>query len=95
MRRFLLTLALLPAMLAVLLGLAPAALAAPTEIRVGTEGTYPPFSYHEGSKLTGYDVEVMQAVAKQAGWTPSSSKPPGIPSFPRSTPTASTPSPTR
>lgn len=38
------------------------------QIRVGTEGTYPPFSYKEGGDLTGYDVEVMRAVAEQAGW---------------------------
>ena len=39
-------------------------------VRVGTEGTYPPFTFREaGSKdLTGYDVEVMRAVAKKAGW---------------------------
>jgi cystine transport system substrate-binding protein len=38
-------------------------------ITVGTEGTYRPFTYHEGGhgKLTGYDVEVMQAVAKKLG----------------------------
>lgn len=33
-------------------------------IIVGTEGTYPPFSYHDNSgKLTGYDVEVTRAIA--------------------------------
>ncbi|MFC5676519.1 ABC transporter substrate-binding protein/permease [Aeromicrobium endophyticum] len=39
-------------------------------VRVGTEGTYPPFSFHESdtNKLTGYDVEVIKAVAKKAGW---------------------------
>lgn len=32
---------------------------------VGTEGTYRPFSYHEGSggDLVGYDIEVVEAVA--------------------------------
>ena len=39
-------------------------------VRVGTEGTYPPFSYVDprSQQLTGYDIEVMQAVAKRAGW---------------------------
>ncbi|MDC3417120.1 amino acid ABC transporter substrate-binding protein [Aquibacillus salsiterrae] len=35
-------------------------------IKVGTEGTYAPFSFHnEDDKLTGYDVEVMEEVAKR------------------------------
>lgn len=36
---------------------------------VGTEGTYRPFSYHEdgAGELTGYDVEVIRAVAEQLG----------------------------
>jgi His/Glu/Gln/Arg/opine family amino acid ABC transporter permease subunit len=39
-------------------------------VRVGTEGTYPPFSFHDSDSndLTGYDVEVIKAVAKKAGW---------------------------
>lgn len=39
-------------------------------VRVGTEGTYPPFSFHESgsNKLTGFDVDVIKAVAKEAGW---------------------------
>jgi cystine transport system substrate-binding protein len=34
---------------------------------VGTEGTYKPFSYHEGGAgdLTGYDIEVVTAVAEK------------------------------
>ena len=34
---------------------------------VGTEGTYKPYSYHEGGAgdLTGYDVEVVTAVAEK------------------------------
>ncbi|WP_411720732.1 amino acid ABC transporter substrate-binding protein [Mycetocola sp.] len=34
---------------------------------VGTEGTYKPFSYHEGGAgdLTGYDVDVVTAVAEK------------------------------
>jgi cystine transport system substrate-binding protein len=36
---------------------------------VGTEGTYSPFTYHEGGSgdLTGYDVEVAQAVGDELG----------------------------
>lgn len=45
----------------------------PTEgpiVRVGTEGIYPPFSFHDPdtSELTGYDIEVVKAVAERAGW---------------------------
>jgi len=37
-------------------------------LRVGTEGTYPPFSFHDASgNLTGYDVEVAQAIADELG----------------------------
>ena len=39
-------------------------------VRVGTEGTYPPFTFHDPSsnELTGYDIEVIKAVADEAGW---------------------------
>lgn len=39
-------------------------------IRVGTEGVYPPFSFHDDktNKLTGFDIDVIKAVAKKAGW---------------------------
>lgn len=38
-------------------------------ITVGTEGTYRPFTYHQDGTgdLTGYDVEVMEAVADELG----------------------------
>lgn len=38
-------------------------------LTVGTEGTYRPFSYHDGGSgaLTGYDVEVIKAVAGKLG----------------------------
>ena len=37
-------------------------------LRVGLEGTYPPFTYHdESGKLTGFDVEVTRAVADKLG----------------------------
>jgi cystine transport system substrate-binding protein len=36
--------------------------------KVGTEGTYAPFSYHdESGKLTGFDVEIATAIAKRLG----------------------------
>lgn len=39
---------------------------------VGTEGTYAPFSFHEGGagELTGYDVDVISAVAERLGVEP-------------------------
>jgi L-cystine transport system substrate-binding protein len=38
-------------------------------LTVGTEGTYRPFTYHEGGSgdLTGYDVEVTEAIAEELG----------------------------
>ncbi|GAC70490.1 ABC transporter permease subunit [Gordonia soli] len=38
-------------------------------LRVGTEGTYAPFSYHDpqNNQLSGYDVDVANAVAKKLG----------------------------
>jgi len=38
---------------------------------IGTEGTYRPFSYHQGGSgdITGYDVEVIKAVASKLGVT--------------------------
>lgn len=40
-------------------------------LTVGTEGTYRPFTYHEGGSgdLTGFDVDVVTAVAKKLGVT--------------------------
>jgi len=40
-------------------------------LTVGTEGTYRPFSFHEDGSgtLTGYDVEVVEAVAANLGVT--------------------------
>ena len=55
----------------VVIGSGVAAEADDQRIRVGTEGTYPPFTYHDPDtdQLTGYDVEVMRAVAREAGWS--------------------------
>jgi cystine transport system substrate-binding protein len=41
-------------------------------LRVGTEGTYAPFSFHDSStdELTGYDVDVITAVAEHLGVEP-------------------------
>ncbi len=37
-------------------------------IKVGTEGTYAPFTFHdETGKLTGFDVEIVQEVANRLG----------------------------
>ncbi|MGM9988605.1 MAG: amino acid ABC transporter substrate-binding protein [Bacillaceae bacterium] len=35
-------------------------------LKVGTEGTYPPFTFHDKSgKLTGFDVEIVEEIAKR------------------------------
>ena len=37
-------------------------------IKIGTEGTYAPFTYHDtAGKLVGFDVEIGQAIAKHLG----------------------------
>ena len=37
-------------------------------IRIGTEGTYAPFTYHDASnQLVGFDVEIGRAIAQQLG----------------------------
>jgi L-cystine transport system substrate-binding protein len=39
--------------------------------RVGTEGTYAPFTYHdESGKLTGFDVDIATAIAQRLGVKP-------------------------
>ncbi|MDP4084015.1 MAG: amino acid ABC transporter substrate-binding protein [Bacillota bacterium] len=41
------------------------------KILIGTEGTYPPFTFHDASgKLTGFDVDLATEVAKRLGVTP-------------------------
>lgn len=40
----------------------------PKVLKVGTEGVYSPFSYHDSSdKLTGYDVDLIKAIGKRLG----------------------------
>ena len=70
--------ALLFASLLPLLAAAPAAQAAAEDLaaiqkagvlRIGTEGTYAPFSYHDpkDNRLVGFDVDIGRAIAKQLG----------------------------
>ncbi|RCW40610.1 amino acid ABC transporter substrate-binding protein [Paenibacillus prosopidis] len=41
------------------------------KIRIGTEGTYAPFTYHdEEGTLTGFDVEIAQEISKRLGVEP-------------------------
>lgn len=51
---------------------ARAALTEKGVLTIGTEGTYPPFSYHDTASggLTGYDVEVVSAIAERLGVKP-------------------------
>ncbi len=41
-------------------------------LKIGTEATYPPFSYRdaESNEVTGYDVEIAREVAKRIGMKP-------------------------
>ncbi|WP_379153034.1 amino acid ABC transporter substrate-binding protein [Paenibacillus sp. sgz5001063] len=44
------------------------AIKASGKLRIGTEGTYAPFTFHDASgKLTGFDVEIAEEVAKRLG----------------------------
>ncbi|WP_421384040.1 amino acid ABC transporter substrate-binding protein [Bacillus salacetis] len=41
------------------------------ELLIGTEGTYPPFTFHdESGELTGFDVEIAREVASRIGVEP-------------------------
>ncbi|EDL63240.1 amino acid ABC transporter substrate-binding protein, partial [Bacillus sp. SG-1] len=41
------------------------------ELLIGTEGTYPPFTFHdESGELTGFDVEIAREVASRLGVEP-------------------------
>ncbi len=40
-------------------------------LRIGTEGTYPPFTYHDASgALTGFDVDIAGEIARRLGVKP-------------------------
>ena len=61
------TAALLPAQAGENLG----AIKSAGAIKIGTEGTYAPFTYHdESGKLVGFDVEIGEAIAKKIGVKP-------------------------
>ncbi|MEC0092180.1 amino acid ABC transporter substrate-binding protein [Paenibacillus macquariensis] len=41
------------------------------KLRIGTEGTYAPFTYHDANgKLTGFDVEIAEEITKRLGVKP-------------------------
>ncbi|MBT2292085.1 amino acid ABC transporter substrate-binding protein [Paenibacillus albidus] len=41
------------------------------KLRIGTEGTYAPFTFHDPSgKLTGFDVEIAEEISKRLGVEP-------------------------
>jgi polar amino acid transport system substrate-binding protein len=44
---------------------APPAVGTPGVLRVATEGQYPPFNYFDNDRLTGFEVELAEAVAKE------------------------------
>lgn len=39
----------------------------PNPLRVGTEGVYAPFSIKQGNEFSGFDIDVMNAVAQRLG----------------------------
>lgn len=44
------------------------AIKASGKLRIGTEGTYAPFTFHDAAgKLTGFDVEIAEEVSKRLG----------------------------
>jgi cystine transport system substrate-binding protein len=44
------------------------AIKASGKLRIGTEGTYAPFTFHDDSgKLTGFDVEIAEEITKRLG----------------------------
>lgn len=43
----------------------------PGELTIGSDIPYPPFEFNEGGTLTGFDVELMDAIAAKLGLTPS------------------------
>ena len=39
------------------------------KILIATEGQFPPFNYFQGTRLTGFEVELAELVAKKMGVT--------------------------
>lgn len=56
------TLAAVSFLAVVLAGVAGAGAEEWTKVRIATEGVYPPFNYMEGGKLTGFDVDIANAL---------------------------------
>jgi cystine transport system substrate-binding protein len=72
MKLFAVTMATLGALtLAACGGSSSGAAASGGTLKIGTEGTYSPFTFHDkaSNKLTGYDVEVAEAVGRKLGRT--------------------------
>ena len=63
----------------------------PAVVRVGTEGVYPPFTFHDQDthEFTGFDVDVMRAIG-EAGWDVQFVEAPFDSLFPRWTRSGST-----
>ncbi len=38
----------------------------PNPFRVATEATFPPFEFQQGGQLTGFDIDLMRAIGKEA-----------------------------
>ena len=66
---------LIAAVMAALMTVAPSLGAARTldaikasgKLVIGTEGAYAPFNFYEGAKLTGFEIELAEAVARKMG----------------------------
>ena len=39
------------------------------KLYVGTNAEFKPYEYLEGDKITGFDIELMEAMAAEAGYT--------------------------
>jgi polar amino acid transport system substrate-binding protein len=48
-------------------GAAPAARSADDTIRVATDATFPPLEFVKDGKRTGFDIELIEAMAKTMG----------------------------
>jgi arginine/lysine/histidine/glutamine transport system substrate-binding/permease protein len=59
--------ALLGLVLAIGLSVIPAfSQTPPNPFRVATEATFPPFEFQQGGQLTGFDIDLMRAIGKEA-----------------------------